>query len=261
MTADFDHIAMSYDTSFTHSIIGVAQRATFFSQLDQLNINWEGLKILELNCGTGEDAHHYGNLRAEVIATDISSEMVNQASLKNKNLPNVHCEVLDITQLNTYRSQEKFDLIISNFGGINCLVPSQLKSFLESASKKLTKNGQLILVIMPEFCFWESLYFLTKFKLPQVFRRKKKQGVWANVDGKKIKTYYYSPLKIVQWATTFKLHWIAPIGLFVPPSYLNPFFSKYPKLIDFFQKRDEKASNSFHLSAFSDHYFICLKRR
>ena len=117
------------------------------------------------------------------------------------------------------------------------------------------------MVIMPEFCAWESMYFLSKFKFPQVFRRKSTNGVLANVEGKEVKTFYYTPLKIVQWGTDFKMHWIAPIGFFIPPSYLNTIFKNYPKTIDFFQKRDEKASNSFHLSAFSDHYLISLTAR
>jgi len=132
---------------------------------------------------------------------------------------------------------------------------------LDTASTRLAKNGKLVLVIMPEFCAWESLYFLAKFKFPQVFRRKNKKGILANVAGKEVKTYYYSPLKMVQWAHTLKLHWIAPVGFFLPPSYLNPFFANRLKTIDFLQKRDEKASNSFHLSGLSDHYLISLIAR
>lgn len=261
MAADFDHIAPDYDVCFTHTPIGRAQRNVVFAQLDQMDLDLGNLKILELNCGTGEDALQLGEKGAHVLATDISPEMVQQASLKNTHLSNVHCELLDITKLDEYRPTEKFDLILSNFGGLNCLDATQMKFFLQTASQRLTNNGKLVLVIMPEFCAWESIYFLTKFKFAKVFRRKNKNGVLANVDGKAVKTYYYSPLKMVQWAHTLKLHWIAPVGLFIPPSYLNPFFANRQKTIDFFQKRDEKASNSFHLSGFSDHYLISLTAR
>ena len=62
--------------------------------------------MLELNCGTGEDAKHLGEKSAKVFATDISPEMVKQATEKNKDLANVRCEILDITQLDTYRPTE-----------------------------------------------------------------------------------------------------------------------------------------------------------
>ncbi|MFT6323207.1 MAG: SAM-dependent methyltransferase [Halieaceae bacterium] len=261
MSQIFNHIAKEYDQNFTHSVVGRAQRELVYNQLDFLSFDWPNTRVLELNCGTGEDALYMGEKGATVFATDISLEMVQIASSKTKILPNVQCETLDITHIDSYRSNEKFDLIFSNFGGLNCLSPADLKAFLHTAKKKLTSNGKLILVIMPEFCIWESIYFMGKFKCKEIFRRKIKNGILANVAGEKVKTYYYSPLKIVKWAGQFKLHLIAPIGLFVPPSYLNNFFKDKPKLIQKLKKMDQNRRDSFHLSAYSDHYLICLTSR
>ena len=50
----FDRVASSYDELFTHTAIGRAQRKQVWEKL--LAAFPPGSRILELNCGTGEDA-------------------------------------------------------------------------------------------------------------------------------------------------------------------------------------------------------------
>jgi ubiquinone/menaquinone biosynthesis C-methylase UbiE len=80
--ADFDIASINYDNTFTFSNIGKAQRNRVFKYLNPLIKKRKKLSILELNCGTGTDAITFGNLGHNVIATDISQEMINTAALK-----------------------------------------------------------------------------------------------------------------------------------------------------------------------------------
>ena len=50
----FDAIAEEYDRIFTDSVIGKAQRSLVHAALNDRF--YMGQRILELNCGTGEDA-------------------------------------------------------------------------------------------------------------------------------------------------------------------------------------------------------------
>jgi len=54
-----DHVATQYDADFTHSQIGRLQRASVWHYLEKRFAKQKNLSILELNCGTGEDALHY----------------------------------------------------------------------------------------------------------------------------------------------------------------------------------------------------------
>ena len=260
MAADFDHTANNYDQDFTSSPIGKVQRDLVFKSLESCFLISNETKVLEINCGTGEDALHFGELGANVLATDISEKMVNVAHQKTSHLDNVSCQVLDINALKEFEPDKKFDLIFSNFGGLNCLSESELRSFFKNTTQKLEKDGVLALVIMPNFCLWETFYFSSKLQFSKAFRRRSKQGVMANVDGQEVKTYYYSPSQIKEFATQFAVLKTAPIGFYTPPSYLNDFFHNRPKTIKKLAKRDENRLNRAYLASFSDHFLICLQK-
>ncbi len=56
----FDAIAEDYDRIFTHSILGNAQRSLIHEYL-RCHLH-KGQRILDLNCGTGEDAIYLASL-------------------------------------------------------------------------------------------------------------------------------------------------------------------------------------------------------
>ena len=134
MQQAFDTIAEEYDTSFTHSIIGRAQREIVWSYLEKTLPKNNNLNILELNCGTGEDALWFAKKGHKVLATDISEKMLEIAKQKIANAgfgSSVQTLQIDIKDIADVQIKEKFDLIFSNFGGINCLTFNDFFFFLE----------------------------------------------------------------------------------------------------------------------------------
>lgn len=258
MEEEFDHVAQSYDVSFTDTVVGKAQRGTVYRLLEDSIENWEDLNVLELNCGTGEDAIYIAEKGAKILATDISSEMVSVTESKTSYLPKVKSQKLDINKV--AEIEDSFDLIFSNFGGLNCLSPKEFDLFIANSHSLLNKGGKLIMVIMPSFCLWETVYFSSKFKFSQAFRRRKVEGVMAEVEGKHVKTYYYSPKFIRKKNKNYIITKIAPVGFLVPPSYLNNWFRNKPNTIQKLINFDKKLINFNTLSSLSDHYFISLEK-
>ncbi len=223
MKADFDIAAPDYDKTFTDTLIGKMQRDVVWHYL-QKKLPWEKpLKILELNCGTGEDAIFLANMGHEVLATDISSRMLEvcKAKVKKAGLENqITIRQLDMTKLSELVFTEKFDLIFSNFGGLNCLSPQALKKLFAAIQNRLNPGGKLIAVIMPDFCLVESLYFLAKLKFKEIFRRKTKSFLLANVGGVSVKTWYYSPADVKKYlGNDFKEIQFESIGFL--PSFME----------------------------------------
>ena len=256
MKADFDHAAKNYDNHFTNSEIGKKQRALVYEKLQkQLK---DTNKILEINCGTGEDAIWLAKQNFNVTATDISKNMIDVAQSKSK-VKNLTFKILDINTLSEVT--ENFDMLFSNFGGLNCLTKKELALFFNSAAKKLTENGKMSLVIMPKNTIWEQLYFLLKLDFKAAFRRKK-EVVFANVNGEKVATYYYNPKDIVTLSeTNFEFLEVKPIGFFIPPSYLEPFFKNKKTVLNGLTFLENTIKNRSFLSKYADHYIITLQKR
>lgn len=260
MKANFDNAAANYDCTFTNSLIGKTQRGFVYQHVSGFLKKNNIKNILEINCGTGEDALWLARQNFQIIATDISEEMIFIAKSKEK-LDNLTFEQLNINKISAFFGDEKFDLIFSNFGGLNCLSKEELKLFFESVPNLVSEKGHLVLVIMPKNTLWESFYFLAKTKFLLAFRRKK-ESVIANVDGEKVNTFYYNPKDIVNLSrNNFEIISIKPIGFFIPPSYLEPFFKNKLKLLSILKNLDKAIKNCSFLSKYADHYLIVLQKK
>lgn len=260
MKGNFDAAASHYDASFTHTIIGKLQRDLVYKQLSLVLSNSTINSVLEVNCGTGTDALWLAKKGLEVTATDISSEMI--AIAQGKENPNgVVFKTADINKIEQHFPTEKFDLIFSNFGGLNCLSEMELRFFFKNAANLLNGKGQLVLVVMPRGTLWEQIYFLSKAKFGKAFRRHQ-ESVQANVDGEKITTYYYNPKEVLPLADRyFERRQQHPIGLFVPPSYLEPFLKNKPRLTQFLSNMENKVARFSFLAKYADHYLIAFNKK
>jgi len=260
MANAFDTAAASYDQSFTHTVIGSVQRRYVRDHLVNILKTTNPKNILEVNCGTGEDAIWLARQNYSVTATDISTAMIAVAKSK-ANLSNLVLKPVDINELGSTFKTEKFDLIFSNFGGLNCLSEIQLELFFKNAAHLLSDKGKLALVIMPKHTLWEQFYFLSKAKFSQVARRKKGSLI-ANVDGENVITYYYNPKETAKLADYyFSFESANPIGFFVPPSYLEPFFKNKPRLMALLDRFEAKVTHRSSLSKYADHYLIVFEKR
>ena len=251
----FDGAAAAYDSTFTNSCVGKAQRDQVWKYIDKFVLN-HSQNVLEINCGTGEDAHRWKQREKNILATDVSAKMV--AMSQNK-YPAISFKSLDMTKISSLNYS--FDTLFSNFGGLNCLSPIQLDKFMSDVSTKIEAEGYVVFVIMGKKCLWDQLYMIFKRRFKKRTRRNTSEVVKVIVDGETISTWYYSPEEIIRMAeTAFETITIRPIGLFVPPSYLAPAFEKRKRLFNTLKWLDSRF-NSEKFSNFADHFLIVLKRK
>ena len=260
----FASLAEAYDQQFSHSHIGRLQRKQVHRYLEGFLPTKSSWKILEFNCGTGEDACWLAAKGHTVIATDIEAEMVKQVQSKSKQQGLDHAiitQVIDMKSSHQIRQLGEFDLIFSNFGGINCLSPQQLSACLRTCVHQLRPNGHLIVVYMSRSCVWEQLYYILKGNFRQAFRRKKKGSQLVSLGKTTIPSWYYAPREIKQLVPdTYQLRAIRPIGLAVPPAYLEAFFSKQLKLLQFLYQVEKRLENVSLFSDLADHSLIHFQK-
>jgi len=263
MQQTFDTIADGYDSAFTYSAIGTAQREIVRSYLENSLPQNKELNVLELNCGTGEDALWLAKKGHSVLATDISERMLETTEEKAKDNQlndKIKTKRLDLSKVDELNTNEYFDLIFSNFGGINCLAFNDFFKLPVFLSKLLKANGRLIMVIMPEICLWEVFYFTLKLNLKKAFRRSSTKGVKVKLMDREIITYYYSPIIVRKiFYKEFDQVGLKPVGFFIPPSYLENFFQSKNKIFNYIKRLESHISNWSLLASYSDHFLIDLK--
>jgi len=258
----FNSIAQVYDTDFTYSQTGMLQRERVYYYLKKNLANRSNVSVLELNCGTGEDAVWLAKQGCTVLATDISETMILVAKekvFKHKLEAKITCKALSIEQLSQLDASVKYDFIFSDFGGLNCVAPENLKKISPSLQRLLKPNGRFIGVVMSRFCWWETLYFTLKGQFKKAWRRRAKEAIAAPLTPTTIvDTWYYSPKEFSGLLQAeFDGQEVHPVGFMLPPSYLDNWFKNKPFLMQILN-RLEKISPSF-CSKWSDHYMIVLR--
>jgi len=219
--------------------------------------------ILELNSGTGQDAIWLAQQNCLVHATDIAGRMLEvlQQKIINEGLETfVSSELCSFTALDNLQQKGPYDIIFSNFAGLNCT--DQLDKVLDSFSSLLKPDGIVTLVLLPKFSLWEFLLiFNGKFKTAtrRFFCSK---GRKARVEETYFKSWYYNPTFITGSLNgEFKLLNIEGLCTIVPPSYIENFGDKYPKAFKFLKNKEDKWKSKWPWKYIGDYYIISLQKR
>lgn len=253
--SNFDNAATHYDEQFSNTLIGNAQRKQVWKQIHKNILTISNKRILEINCGTGIDASIWHSHGAQVLATDISCGMIEYARRQHEHIEFQQVDINSITKIKNH-----FDVLFSNFGGLNCLSPGELKNFFINA-ELLIPSGDLIIVVMGRKTTWDRLFLRLKGQKKDIQRRNSHSAQTVNVNGAKIKTWYYSPEELLEYsADHFNLKDLKPIGLFVPPSYLSKFFEN-KKVIFSTLKFLDRIFRFRILSNRADHFYLHLTNK
>jgi SAM-dependent methyltransferase len=253
----FDQMAAEYDRTFTHTRIGRRMREAVWQRLD---VHFgPGDHVLELNCGTGEDAVHLGRRGVHVLATDISPAMVQIAQEKVERARlsewvEVRCLAIeDIAVLST-RYASALDGVLSNFGGLNC-VPD-LKSVAEGLASCLRSGGVALLCLMGRWCPWEWLWFLAHRQPPKAFRR------WGGIVSWRGMNIYYPSIREVRraFAPRFRLRRVSAIGALLPPPFAESWVARHPRLLACLDQWERRLETIPPLPILADHYLLEMER-
>ncbi len=204
----FDALATTYDDLWSRTAIGLSQRQAVWSHIDLLF--GRGDSILDLGCGTGEDALHFESRDVHVHGVDASAAMVRIARGRGVNAYQLAAE-----EMGNLRGE--FDGALSNFGVLNCV--DDLRGVALHLSRLVRRGGFAAVCILSPFCLRETLHFLVHWKPRKAFRRFVRGKVRTSLG---VDVQYPSA---IQFARAFRdgfelVAWYG-IGVCVPPSYVH----------------------------------------
>jgi ubiquinone/menaquinone biosynthesis C-methylase UbiE len=257
--AAFDRIAQDYDQRFTGSLIGRAQRDAVWKVLRRTFRTND--KILELNCGTGEDAIFLAGNGISVFALDASPQMIARAEQRlqqnSLQIPVAFCE-LPTGRVGELRPETPFDGAFSNFSGLNCI--ADLHGVASSLAGLVKQDGRLVLCFSTRFCLIEILYYLSVGQWRKALRRCKGYTN-VTIEGAQF-TVYYPTLRNIRrsFAPDFRLDSCTGIGVTVPPSYLEAWARRHPRLFLVLRRLEERFAALPILRSTGDHVLLCFEK-
>ena len=254
----FDPLAPTYDESFSRTPLGARLRSAVWRRLDAAFP--PGSRVLELGCGTGEDALHLAGRGVSVLATDVSAPMVEKTRRKAEAsglAARVETRVLSFDDLPASAPGlgGPFDGAFSDFGAVNCA--GDLALLGRSLAGLLRPGAPLLLVVMGPFVPWEWAWGLAHGLPRQAFRRLTPGGVpWRGVTVR-----YPSPRSLrASLRPAFALRRLSALGALLPPTEAGAWLARRPALLDRLDRWGARVETRFPFPWLSDHYLAELVR-
>lgn len=255
----FDLLAPDYDARFTAGTLGSTLRRAVWRWLDSAFSS--DMRVLELNCGTGEDALHLAGRGVRTIATDGSTAMLDVARAKVGSAQlwgTVEFRHMPIERLGDLAAElgGALDGAFSNFGGLNCV--ANLALVAQSMAVLLKPGAPVVLCVMGPVALWEWAWFLARGRPASAFRRLVPGGVaWRGLSVR------YPSLRSLKrvFAPWFTVRRAGGVGVFVPPTYAESWARRHPRLIERLDRWERRIEEWSIMPWLGDHYVVELARR
>jgi SAM-dependent methyltransferase len=264
----FEEQALTYDERFTNGALGRLLRARAWRRFDACFAAAE--RVLDIGCGTGEDAVYLARRGLHVVALDASAAMV--AVARQKALAAGLADRIDVRRA-TIESLAappasdggplsgvgpKFDGALSNFGALNCCAPGLLPAVARGLAPLLKPGSRVLLVVMGPLVPWEWLWLLSHGERRNVFRRLRADGVrWHDIN------VHYPSIRTVRraFSPAFRYRRASGLGCFVPPTYAQPWALRHARVLGFLDRCERRLEGVAPIAWLSDHYILELERR
>ncbi len=257
VSSAFSSLARGYDAAFDPNVVISRLRKDLYHTITSLVD--PPATILDINCGTGTDALYLSTKGYSTVGVDISEEMIAEALKKSAINPKaqfVHTSYDDMDGL----PENEFDLVLSNFGGLNCT--RDLRTVGEQVARRLKPKGYFVAVLMPASSLWETCAYAVRGQFKQAFRRFRRGGTRTQFNGNVFTVSYFNPRKAAQqFGKHFVVREVYAWNIFTPPPHAWKVAMSFPRLTAALETLDSAICHLPIFRSIGDHYVMVLEKR
>jgi SAM-dependent methyltransferase len=262
----FDQAAGTYDDLYQANPVMAWLRRESLAALQQA---FEpGSRLLEIGCGTGEEALALAQAGYQVVATDISPAMIEAARAKAQPAHGgqVTWLALPAGRLATVEDSYgtgAFDGAYASFGALNC--EPDLAPVADALARLLKPGAHLVSSVMNRACAWEIGWGLAHLRPGEAFRRLRQGWLDAGLespDGRlTVPTRYYSPRSFARaFEPDFRTILVRALPVLLPPPYLDHLLKRHGSLFARLEAWERRLRDHFPWSSLGDHTLMILAR-
>lgn len=232
-----------------------------------------GARLLEIGCGTGEEALVLARRGVSVMATDAAEGMIEQLRAKLARLapqdPVRHLvaprvlEASRIVELSRECGRGAFDGVYSSFGPLNC--ETNIAGVAASLAELVRPGGRVVISLINRYCAWEVLWHLARLEPNAAFRRwggYSLSTVRIGWQEMRVPVYYWTPRFVERtFHPHFRLLRVRALTWALPPMYLSGWVARHPRLFTLLARLERRYSGKWPFNVLGDHVLLVLERR
>jgi deazaflavin-dependent oxidoreductase (nitroreductase family) len=261
LEAAFDGVAEDYDRHIFGNPVNVWLRNRSVGLMS--SIFQRGDTVLEVGCGTGTETLNLARMGVRVIATDVSSKMLDvlrrkaaAAGLSDLVVP-IHSRPSGIFDRLRGIGCTSVDGAYSTYGAVN--TEPRLQEFFSTLHALLTTEARLILGVWNKYCLYEIAGYSLKAN-PRMAVARLRNPVPVGRSRFCVSTNAYSVSSLnTEIGPYFTLERAYGVGVFLPPSNLLRYLPPEP-LLSYAKRFELRVGSRYPWNRIGDHFLGVYKK-
>jgi ubiquinone/menaquinone biosynthesis C-methylase UbiE len=254
----YEAIAPLYDAAFVQNAAAMEQRRIAWDAMSKLFS--PGSHVVDLACGTGEDAIFLARLGIQVTACDGSgamAEIARQRVAREGLDSSVRVLQLTFEELRQLEGQQ-FSGALSNFGGLDSV--EDLRTFAQSLARLLPPGAPFLACMTSRFSLFELAGNLACFRPSRAVRRWKGYVEISKPPG--AARYRCRTVEEIRnaFSAHFRLRSVTALGLLTPAISFGRWAEAHPALVQLLGRIDRPLRALPLLRVFGDHHLVSFTR-
>jgi SAM-dependent methyltransferase len=264
----FDAVAPEYDAAYGptgNAVMGWLRQENVALLMETFP---RRSRLLEIGCGTGEEALQLAREGHTVLATDVSPRMVSQTHTKAaaEGLGDrVFALALPAGKIGALRPATPFDGAYASFGALNC--EPNLKSVASGLARLLRPEGYFVCSVMARWCPFEIVWYMLHARPLTALRRLRGGWQQAPVAGgadirATVPVRYLSTSDVAgEFKPAFELKQVLSLPLLLPPPYLDALFRRQRALFARLEPWERRLRERRPWRNWGDHLALVMRKR